>query len=63
MIVRTVWPGYVPGAPVLTNGPEVKNPLVTAPTDFVTAGKKPLEFQRETVGKPFPLGLDGNRRR
>ena len=53
MIVRTVGPGYVPGTPVSTNGLEVKNPLVTAPTDFVTAGRKPLDSQRETVGNRF----------
>ena len=50
MIVWTVGPGYVPGYPVSTNGPEVKNLLVTAPTDFVTAGRKPLDFQQEPVG-------------
>ena len=34
----------------------------TAPTDFVTVGKKPLDFQRKTVGEPFLLGFSGNMR-
>ena len=51
MIVRTVAPGYVPGTPVLTNGPEVKDPLVTAPNFFVTAKRKPLDLQRDPIGK------------
>ena len=31
----------------------------TAPTDPLTAGRKPLGSQRETVREPFPLGFSG----
>ena len=45
------------------NGPEVRKSVGTAPADFLTVGWKPLDFQRLTVGRPFPLGLRGRRGR
>ncbi len=56
MIFRTVGPEYVPS---WTRSLKV---VGTVPTDFITAGRKPLDFQQKTVGEPFLLRFSGNRK-
>ena len=63
MIILTVGPEYNSRTPVCTNGPEVRKPWERSQRIFQTAGRKPLDPQRETVGEPFPLGLRGSRGR
>ncbi len=63
MIILTVDPEYNPRTPVCTNGPKVRKSWERSQRIFQTAGRRPLDFQRETVREPFPLGLRGRRGR